>query len=63
MPTPGVVPVPAKKTPGRRRSRFGGRNGPVCAKLCARLNGVPAAMPWAAQSAGVTRASVTMSVG
>ncbi len=62
-PTPGTVPEPEKTIPGTRRSTLGGRNGPVWAKVCANANGVPAAIPCACQSSGVTSSSVTMSVG
>src|SRR3712207_3121991 len=51
-PTPGWVPEPVKTTLGRDGCRLPGRKGPVWVKLCAAANGVPAAMPWAAQSAG-----------
>ena len=53
-PTPGVVPDPARTAFSSPRTRFPGRNGPVWANVCAAENGVPAAWPCAAQSAGVT---------
>ena len=55
-PTPGVVPQPASTTLPLPRSRLRGRNGPVCANVCASENGVPAASPRRAQSAGVISA-------
>ena len=60
MPTPGVVPEPAKNRPGTRLSTLRGRKGPDCISVWARANGVPASMPWACQSTGVTNCSVTM---
>ncbi|MBM7859910.1 hypothetical protein JOD27_003716 [Lentzea nigeriaca] len=53
-PTPGVVPAPANATFSTPLTTLRGRNGPVCAKVCASPNGVPSALP---QSRGVTRCS------
>ena len=44
-PTPGCVPEPVNTTFGSVGCRLPGRNGPVCANVCAAANGVPAAMP------------------
>src|SRR5438067_10217586 len=51
-PTPGWVPEPTKTTFDSPLWRVGGRNGPVWKSVCAAANGVPAAIPAAAQSAG-----------
>src|SRR6266540_6663086 len=59
-PTPGCVPEPVNTTFGKVGCRLPGRNGPVCRNVCDDANGVPAAMPWAAQSAGVTTRSTSM---
>ena len=58
-----MVPEPANTSPGTFLSTLDGRNGPVCAKVCASANGVPWAMPCACQSSGVTNSSATTSVG
>ena len=63
MPTPGVVPLPAKTRPGTRRSWLAGRNGPDWKNVWARAKGVPRCMPILSQSAGVTRASTSTCVG
>ena len=55
----GVVPDPASTTLPSPRTRLPERKGPVWAKVCAAENGVPAARPWAAQSAGERRCSTT----
>ena len=60
-PTPGTVDEPARITLSTPRTVFAGRNGPVWAKVCANAKGVPAAMPWRPQSAGVTTDSTSMS--
>ena len=62
-PTPGTVLDPAKNSPGSCLDTFAGRKGPVWAKVWANANGVPAAMPWASQSRGVTSSSVSTSLG
>ena len=60
-PTPGCTDDPARTTfSGPRRGRVEGRNGPVCPKVCASANGVPAAMPCAAQSSGVAISSTSI---
>ena len=53
-PTPGTVDDPASTTFSIPRTVLAGRNGPVWAKVCASANGVPAAIPCLAQSAGLT---------
>ena len=52
-PTPGTVDEPASTTLSMPRTVLAGRNGPVWPNVCASANGVPAAMPCRAQSAGV----------
>ena len=58
-PTPGTVDEPASTTLSTPRTVLAGRNGPVWPKVCASANGVPAAMPWAAQSSGVSSSSTS----
>ena len=60
-PTPGCTDEPASTTfSGPRRGSVGGRNGPVWPKVCASANGVPAAMPCAAQVSGVSTCSTSI---
>jgi hypothetical protein len=61
IPTPGVVPQPARTAFSSPRTRLRGRNGPVCASVWAAEKGVPAAWPAAAQSAGVTSCATSSS--
>src|ERR1700712_5506563 len=60
-PTPGTVEPPASTALSMPRTVFVGRNGPVWAKVCASANGVPADMPWRAQSAGLTTSRTSTS--
>ena len=60
-PTPGTVDEPASTALATPRTMLAGRNGPVWPNVCAKANGVPATMPWRAQSAGVTTCNSSVS--
>src|SRR5262249_16320079 len=57
-PSPGRRPGPTK-TAVRQVRGVGGGNGAVGPNVCAAANGVPAAIPAASQSAGVTTSRIS----